>query len=799
IADSVTRFAEDTATAIVHGRYLFGAPMRGGVVKWKATWDPADARALHIPNTDDWNIGGWLWWGETAVNQGEDQLAGADTLDSDGRARIGVPVATLPKGPGRLDFNVAVQDFDGQVVTATTSAIVSSSHVYLLARGPKEDAVWRVGEPGRIEVRPVDRNGLPVRDAVIRALVLHHYSRAGDPTTGIGARSVIDTVRTEDLRGTGDTVVFTFAPAAEGDYAVVLSATDGAGALSRTMLEYQVAGASVAAAPTPSLGYRLPIRAEDATLSAGDMARVRFDSPFDSAEAWITVEREGIIEQRRQRATRGENLVAIQMSERHVPNVFVSVVLLAHARSAEIPDTASDRVRAGYIELYVRTDPKRLAVALSADRASYAPRDTVAVRVRVRDAGGRGVRSEVAVWAVDEGVLALTGFGTPDPLAAIYATRGVGAPLWSTLPTILTSDPNRVSELVYMWGAMALNSVVAFSMAASPGLTQSATLRSRFNSTAFYLGSIVTDRRGDAVARAAVPDNLTTFRVMAVAVAGGDRYGSGDTTLLVTRPLVARPALPRFVRPSDSLVAGLIVTARDGRARDATAEASATGLEIHGRPSMSISLSSVASTAARFVITTPNRNVVGDSVALRLGASDGATADATETWLPVRPDFHPRSHAILGAVRDSQDLRLILPADVDPQHSRMRLRIGTSRISTMLAGYRWLLAYRYDCTEQLTSVGRGIVAVWRATRHERQDLLGGDPHAKLQELVDEISRRQDPDGSIQYWPGWHWSSPWLTAYAGSFLLDARDLGVEVRPGVISRASKFLHDVLRTPF
>jgi hypothetical protein len=286
---------------------------------------------------------------------------------------------------------------------------------------------------------------------------------------------------------------------------------------------------------------------------------------------------------------------------------------------------------------------------------------------------------------------------------------------------------------------------------------------------------------------------------MAAAVTAGDRYGSGETTMVVTRPLVARAALPRFVRPSDSLVAGVVVTPRDGRPRAAITDIATTGLAIHGPTRMSISLTGGAGAKAQFVITTPGRNVVGDSVAVRLGATDGATADGTETWLPVRPDFHPRTRAILGAVRDSQDVRLVLPADINPQRSRMRLRIGTSRLSTMLAGYRWLLAYRFDCTEQLTSVGRGIIAVWRATRRERQDVLGGDPHAKLQEIADEISRRQDSDGSIQYWRGWHWSSPWLTAYAGLFLLEARDLGVAVNPGVITRASKFLHGALLTPF
>jgi len=116
----------------------------------------------------------------------------------------------------------------------------------------------------------------------------------------------------------------------------------------------------------------------------------------------------------------------------------------------------------------------------------------------------------------------------------------------------------------------------------------------------------------------------------------------------------------------------------------------------------------------------------------------------------------------------------------------------------MLASYRWFRAYPYDCTEQLSSVGRGIIAVWEATKGDNRDALGGDPHIKLQEIADEISRRQRADGAFRYWPSSDWSSPWLTAYAGSFLLEARDLGVSVSPAVIRLAVTYLSNEARAP-
>ncbi|HTI64147.1 MAG TPA: alpha-2-macroglobulin family protein [Gemmatimonadaceae bacterium] len=797
-ADSATRYLGDSITVRVHAHYLFGTPMRGAVVNWSAEFDAGQPPLAKELLSGGWTYGYSTWWGDFDLPDSTRTLGGVDTLDTHGEVTIRVPVAAVTRStPGFADLTVAVTDLSRQVVTSQTSTPVSASRTYVLARfaNARERAI--PGQPQRVEIRAIDEHGVPSPAPFVRATVMRAHWQEPDPVTGSPGRRVVDTLSGDRVpleEGQGS---FTFIPRSSGGYAVALSAPDASGAVARTVVVRFVED-STPPRPTAT-GYLLAMTADTTHLSVGQRARIHFQSPFADAEAWITIEREGILERRRQRAQRGENDVALEITDRDVPNVFVSVVLVPHTDPMARPDTATARLRAGYLELHVDRDRQRLTVALATDRASYAPRDTVAVRVRVRDADHRGVRSEVALWAVDEGVLALTGYEKPDVLEQVYSPRGVGGELWSTLPTVLTTKPMLVGAFLQPAVARLAMSVSAVGATAEspPILIQARAMRSQFRSTAFFLGNVVTGARGETVARAAVPDNLTTFRVFAVAVSG-NHFGSGDTTLLVTRPLVARAALPRFVRPSDSLLAGVIVTARDGVARPATVDASATGLVLHGAPRMSVSLSSGSSTDARFVITAPGRNAIGDSVAVRLGATDGATADATETWLPVRPDFHRRTHAVIGAVRDAQDLAIVLPADIDPARSRMRLRIGTSKLSAMLAAYRWLLAYRYDCTEQLSSVGRGIIAVWRATKAERPDALGGDPHAKLQELADEIARRQRADGAFKYWPDWPWSDGWLTAYAGTFLLDARELGVSVDPVVIARAREYLRREARAP-
>ena len=141
------------------------------------------------------------------------------------------------------------------------------------------------------------------------------------------------------------------------------------------------------------------------------------------------------------------------------------------------------------------------------------------------------MRSELTLWAVDQGVLALTGFTTPDLLERIYQPRALGTGLWSTLPSILTAHPEMLAELASGFASLgsALNEVIVTQTGAGVMRVPSS-LRSEFRSTAFFLASARTDDSGGAVLRAKLPDNLTTYGVMAVAVGTDDRFGSGDSS-----------------------------------------------------------------------------------------------------------------------------------------------------------------------------------------------------------------------------------------------------------------------------
>lgn len=793
--DSAPKFGGDTVLVDASARYLFGAPMANASVQWSAVLHEIPPWEVVIPGADGWTVGEWDWMDrEHDADVGGPGLWGEDTLAGDGHVALRLPIADLNASrPGRMKIDVAVTDVNRQTVSTSISVPVHPAHLYVLARKTGGGWFWNARKEATTEIRTVRPDGAVISGVPVTVTVVRKDWRSIRKRY---AQWVDTTLLVDTIRSGADPVSFSYVPPTGGRYELHLSADDGQGGTARTTLGVWVLEHGEGWwARSP---YELPLMAGVRDAAVGDTVPVAFDSPFDNAEAWVTLEREQIIEQRRVLVHRGMNEIAIGITDEHIPNIFVSVLLLARGAPAR-PDSAQRLIRVGYQELRVKTAPMRLAVSLEPESAEYRPGDTAVVRARVRGADGRGVRGEVTLWAVDQGVLALTGFTTPDLVGRIYQPRALGTGLWSTLPSILTARPEMLADLASGFASLgsALDEMHVIHTGA--GVMQvPASVRANFRSTAFFLASARTDDSGRVKLRAALPDNITTYGVMAVAVGSDGRFGSGDTTLLVTRALAVRPSLPRFVRASDSLFAGAVVNARDGRARGAELTVRSEGIDIRGDSRRDITLAAGKGAEARFALAMPGRDHAPDSVKLLFRASSGAIGDAVEAHLPVKPDFHVRAHAVMGAVSDHADVALELPADIDPDRSRVTLRVGVSPLAPMLAAYEWLRVYPYYCTEQISSGGRALIAVWRATRHPDRNALGGDPRPRLQQLADEIAHRQRADGAIRYWDEFDWSSPWLSAYAGTFLLDARDEGIVVDDGVLRRLSGYLSGVLSKP-
>ena len=790
-ADSAPRFSGDSVQGNVEARYLFGAPMARAVVNWTLNVTPTTAWGLNIPGLDRYYLGetGWWWedWeGPASRNQPRATSSGVDTLDPAGRLTLRLPVSAVEGKPANVRLQATVTDVNRQVVSGSAGVLVHPASFYIAARPLGNEYFWTAGKPQQVAVLAARPDGGHVSGVKIGGTIVrrewHRVQRSRDGVDEQVGEWVADTVAHCDLVSANDPVTCAFTPSAGGTYIVSFKATDEKGRPASTSF-YRWATGKDWIPWNDENQFKMDLIPDKTRYSVGDTATILVASPFTNAEAWITVEREGLIEQRRMRVSAGATSLKFRITEAYAPNAFVSMVLV-RGRSAPpggIADPGRPTLRVGYTELRVTPEIKRLTVDVKPVALEYRPGDSARVQVRVRDAGGRGRRSEVTLWAVDEGVLSLTGYKTPDPLDLLYQPRGVSLRLASNLtaiaPQVLAEEGTSIKGEQEPGGG--------------GGLAGGDILRSRFAATAFFLGDVETDSTGTAVATAKLPDNLTTFRVMAVAVTAGDRYGHGESPLLVTRPLLARPALPRFLRSGDAFTAGVVVNQRAGGTPTVHVRADAQGVVRSGAATQTVTLAPGRGSEVRFSF----RDTTTDSTSFRFDVASQSDSDAVLVRLAGRPVFTPRAYTATGSVVDTATMVIDLPEPVDPDRSRLEVGIGTTPLAVLAGSYRWLSVYPFDCSEQISSELLPLIALYRAVSAGGLQLPGLTPEwarAEIGKGVAVLSGRQRPDGAIGLWSAEDWSTPWLSAYAGEALLAARNAGVDVRDSVLVRLGNYLY-------
>ncbi len=785
VGASGPKLAGDSADFHVSAHYLFGAPMGHAPVTWSVRSQAVSPWELDIPGTDGYAVGvAWSWWDEGNPAGPRVLESGVDSLDATGAwdVRKALP-GTSDGRPTRVTFVATVTDANRQIASSSASVLVHPAAFYIGARPRGSSYFWKAGEPVSIDVITVEpggtrTSGVPVTGTVVRR-EWHSTRLLRDGNVRETGSWVADTVASCTLRTAADPVACDFTPEEGGSYTVSFTAKDDAGRDVRTTLQRWASGKGWMPWNDASK-FKMDVVPDRSRYTVGDTATVFFASPITDADAWITVERERVLEQRRLHITSGATTLKFPITEAYAPNVFVSIVVV-RGRSAPpgpLDDPGRPTLRVGYTQLRVTPEVKRLSVDITPARPEYRPGDSATFALTVKDRSGAGRRAEVTLWAVDEGVLALTGYRTPDPIDLLYPARGLGMRLASNLVAVAPQVPEGQKG--------------SRSPGGGGGADATGILRSRFQSTAFFLGSVVTDAAGRARVTAPLPDNVTTFRVMAVAVTEGDRYGSGSSKLLVTLPLLARPALPRFVREGDRFRAGVVVNSRMGGTPTVDVRARTSGIRLEGDSRKSQKLREGRGADVRFDFEAE----AGDSAHFRFDATSGSYSDAVAVAVPIRPSSYPLSSTVSGVVHDTATVEIELQDNVDPTRSRIEIHVGSSVLTAIEAARARMRLYPYDCTEQVSSAALPLVALLDAQAlYPDERIAPADARAQVERAVRVLSARQRPDGGIGFWSYDDWTSPWLTSYAGRVLLEARAAGIAVQDTVLAGIAGYLSRAL----
>lgn len=543
--DRQTALAGSSVTASAHGSYLFGAPLAGAAASVTAT---RAAATIAPPGWDDYTFGRQWFWPDQEPEFDTDVLQTTGTFDRTGAFSTQIPVEAALPLPMTYSVDVAATDVSNLSVdtTQTFTALCSDGVIGLDA-----DFIATAGKPMGVRVIVTKLDGTPIAGRSVHLdLQSMRYTSAtqlvsGGETPQNGV--IYTTVGSADATSATAPVSVALTPTQAGPYRIRANFAGG-GACSETDLQTFVSGPG-----STNWGNQNPttvtVTLDKKHYRIGETARALVASPFPKSDIYFAVVRQSVLTSRIVHASGNAPTVSFRVTPSMLPNAAVEAFVVRRGANIASPETAQldSLSRIGFAPLHVDLAEQYLSVSVAPQHARVSPGGQESVTLRVRDHGGHPAAGEAVVVVADDAILQLTGYRLPDLVQTIFADEPISTRYRDNRESVLlrAALAAHAAEKGYGYGGGFL-----------PG-SGSNRVRENFNPLAYY-GIVRTNGSGEATIRVHLPDELTTWRVMAVALArGGMRFGDGDATFIATKTLLTNPLLPQFARPGDTIDAGL--------------------------------------------------------------------------------------------------------------------------------------------------------------------------------------------------------------------------------------------------
>ena len=783
----------DTVRVKVQANYFSGGPLVDSPVTWRIisepyffNWEnglqdrwynfsPYDPDAA---STDP--FGGLVYLGLIREGRGVTGPDGSFMLE------LPADIADAPQSQ-RWMVDVTVQSPTNQFVSAQTRFPIHKAAYYI---GISPDSyVGMTGEPYGMALVTVAPDGTRFPNAEVQVVIAEQmwnsvYARNADGMfrweTTVQRTPVFTTTVTTDAQG--DARV-TWTPEVGGQYMITAVGFDDAGNRTASMSTIWVSAAD----PSGFVAWpranndRIQLIADKIRYEPGDTARILVPSPFiGPVRALLTVERSGVVSAQVIELTGNSETIELPITEEHVPNIFVSVVIV----KGEDETNPTPAMRIGYAQLVVDTGAKALTIDINSSSATVEPGATVAYTLTVTNQAGEPVAdAELSVAIVDRAVLALA----PEPDRPLIEVFYYQRPIGVMTSALLTINQDRMSRQLSEGAKGGGGGDGFFGM----------DVRQEFPDIAFWRADLTTDANGVATFGVTLPDNLTTWRLVTKGVTDDVRVGNAIYDVVATKELQVRPILPRFFTAGDQAQIGAAILNTTGFDLEnglVSLQLSGASITDNSEPVQEFAMGAGSQIRAGWPIAvdTGAASVVVTITAVADTSAGDALFDGVALTIPVKRYEARETVATSGIVPPGGTAEAIrLPAAAGDQ-GELLITLEPSLAAGMLDGLRYLAEYPYACNEQLVSRFLPNVFTVRALEqlgHDNAELRAG-LETNMADAVQRLIARQNQDGGWGYWPNER-SSAFITAYILWGLAEAQDQGATIPARTIQNAVEYL--------
>jgi uncharacterized protein YfaS (alpha-2-macroglobulin family) len=830
-------FAGGEATVAVEAAYYAGDALPNAEVTWQVRSSPG---SYSPPNWPDFVFGKWTpWWYGYRSFRAEaayepywpaveevkvETFAGVTDAMGNHYLRLEFDEPDEIQ-PFSVVAEATVMDVNRQAWAAATTLLVHPAELYVGLRS--ERTFVERGEPLVIELIVTDLDGVPEPDRPVEvqaARLEWKYARGGYHQEAVDVQKCT-------VGSTEEPVSCTFETEVGGEYQITATVTDAFGRKNQSQFTRWVSG-----------GQRPPSREveqEEATLipdresyQPGDVAEILVQSPFNPAEGLLTVSRTGLLYTERFRIDEDTVTLKVPIDEAHIPNLHLQVDLVGAAPrtddQGEPLEDAPDRpaYASGQLELSVPPLQRTLALEATPREKELEPGGETTIDLVLMDAQGRPVAdAELAVVVVDEAILALTGYQLADPVATFYQTRSADVGSWYARASIVLANPQALAaegggrqslaldaagvvEEVLVEAEAPMAPAPAAMATMTPGLgdkgeagaAEPIRVRADFNPLATFAPEVRTDGAGKATVEVSLPDNLTRYRVMVVAVAGGNQFGSAEANLLARLPLMVRPSAPRFLNFGDRFELPVVVQNQTGDPLTVDVVLQAGNLELTGSAGRRVTVPAHDRVEVRFPATT----VSAGTARFQVAAVSGAFADAATGELPVYTPATTEAFATYGVVdggAGDQPVAVAQPVaspgdTVYAQFGGLEISTSSTALQALTDAVLYLVSYPFECTEQLASRILAVSALRDVLEAFSAEGLpsAADMQAAVTRDIERLEALQNDDGGFGYWRRGRESIPFNTIHVAHALERAQQMDFYVPPDMTARALDYLRNI-----
>jgi len=836
-------FAGGSATLAVEAKYYAGGALPGAETNWQVTYAPG---SYTPPNWPDFTFGEWTpWWsyrgisefydyggptsaGESQSFSGQTDAAGVHYLQLD--FDLNSPSEGAFLRPVSVLASATVMDVNRQAWSSSTSLLVHPASLYI---GMRSDRYFvERGTPIKVDFIVTDLDGNAVTD---RPVEISAARMEWKLTKGVWAEEAVD-VQTCKL-GSGLTpLTCVFETPIGGSYKITAQVKDEQGRLNQSSFTRWVSGGQIPPARKVEQ-EKVTLIPDKQTYQPGDTAQILVQSPFSPAEGLLTVSRSGVLYTQRFQIQDGAATLSIPIEEKYLPNLELQVDLVGAAPrtsdSGELLPNAEPRpaYASGTLHLSIPALVRTLNLQAVPEVTRLTPGGQTTLNLTLLDAAGLPVPdAELAVVVVDEAILALSNYTQQDPISVFYSDRPAYFDSVYSRASLVLLNPNAlvVSESTQRQAMDAAKTVELENLSAGAPMAEEAmpaampmatatagmntgsaapntpiAVRANFNPLATFAPAVHTDAAGQASVAITLPDNLTRYRIMVVAVdSSGRRFGQAEANLTARLPLMVRPSAPRFLNFGDQFELPVVLQNQTDSDLEVSVVARAANLQVGSEPAgealitsagMRVNVPANQRIEVRFPATTDRAGFARIQVA----AVSGEYADAAVVELPVYTPATTEAFATYGVLDEGAVAQpLLTPTGVFPQYGGLEINASSTALQALTDAMLYLQSYPFECSEQLSSRILSVAALRDVlTAFQAEGLPSpADMEFALARDITRLEGLQNNDGGFPYWRRGFDSIPFNTIHVTHALVRARQKGYAVPDEMFYSALSYLADI-----